>query len=43
MTAKDFIGDDATPKGIERGGREDRVSSIDPEVEVVERKLIWKG
>lgn len=39
LSAENFVGDDAAPKGIERGSRENCVSSFRPEVEVVERKL----
>ena len=39
LPAEDFVGDDSTPEGVERGNRKDGVSSFGPKVEIVERKL----
>ena len=43
LPAEDFVGYDPTPEGVECGNRKDCVSSVGPEVEVVECKLRVEG
>ena len=43
LSAEDFVGDDPTPEGVECGSRKDFVSSVGPEVEIVERELNVEG